>query len=353
MRDADEHERTMVFAEIAFGQMKALRQPATPRNYEIWYTYATGYNPSLNQTINEKLARNNNLSKADLEEVYSSYLSPTRLSERIDKVGSRVEDEIAQVMAMIEAASGSATSYGESLAGASAQIGQAKNPEGLRAIVESLVQTTNEMQQANTELEKKLNASKQQITQLQQNLQVVRAESQTDPLTGVANRKYFDETLAKAITHHAVNDEPLSLLMLDIDHFKTFNDTYGHLTGDQVLRVVAIEIKHNIKGQDTAARYGGEEFAIILPNTALRSAITVGEQIRRATMAKELKKRSTGQVLGRITISLGVASLHKGDTPQSLIARADACLYAAKRHGRNRVISESDPEFLSPEEKVA
>jgi len=353
MQDADEHERNMVFAEIAFGQMKALRQPATPRNYEIWYTYATGYNPSLNQAINEKLARNNNLTDADLEEVYNGYLSPARLSERIDKVGSRVEDEIAQVMAMIEAASGSAMSYGESLAGASAQIGQAKNPDGLRAIVESLVQTANEMQQTNSELEQKLNASKQQITQLQENLQAVRAESQTDPLTGVANRKYFDEALAKAIARHAASDEPLSLLMLDIDHFKAFNDTYGHLTGDQVLRVVAMSIKQNIKGQDTAARYGGEEFAVVLPNTALRSAITVGEQIRRATMAKELKKRSTGQVLGRITISVGVASLHKGDTPQSLIARADACLYAAKRHGRNRVICESDPELLSPEEKVA
>ena len=136
-------------------------------------------------------------------------------------------------------------------------------------------------------------------------------------------------------------------MMTDIDHFKKFNDTYGHLTGDQVLRLVAMSVKQNVKGQDIAARYGGEEFAIVLPNTVLRSAITVADHIRRAVMTKELMKRSTGEHLGRVTISIGVAALRPGDTPQSLIERADTCLYAAKRCGRNRVICETDPEAAS------
>jgi diguanylate cyclase len=110
------------------------------------------------------------------------------------------------------------------------------------------------------------------------------------------------------------------------------------MTGDQVLRLLAMSVKHNVKGEDTTARYGGEEFAVILPNTILRAAVTVAEHIRRAVMAKELMKRSTGEHLGRMTISIGVATLRKGDTGQSLIERADTCLYAAKRHGRNRVI---------------
>ncbi|MGB7011205.1 MAG: GGDEF domain-containing protein, partial [Pseudolabrys sp.] len=112
----------------------------------------------------------------------------------------------------------------------------------------------------------------------------------------------------------------------------------------QVLRLVAMAVKHNVKGKDTAARYGGEEFAVLLPNTALRAAVTVAEHIRRAVMAKELMKRSTGEQLGRITISIGVAALRKGDSGQSLIERADICLYAAKRHGRNRVMCEADLE---------
>src|SRR4051812_16289038 len=112
---AGEHERTMAFAEIAFGQIKALRQPAIPRNYEVWYTYATGYNPSLNQSINETLAQNGTLTDSDLEQVYSTYISTTRFSDKIDTVGSRVMDEINQVMAMMDVAVGTASTYTESL----------------------------------------------------------------------------------------------------------------------------------------------------------------------------------------------------------------------------------------------
>jgi diguanylate cyclase len=344
----------MAFAEIAFGQIKALRQPATPRNYEVWYAYATGYMPSLNQTINETLAQNGTLSEADLEAVYATYISPIRYSDKIDTVGSRVVDEINQVMAMMDAAAGSANSYSENLTEASNKLGTAKDREGLRVIVESLVTTASEMKESNHALEARLSASREEINQLQENLATVRNESLTDPLTGLANRKHFDDQLDKTVEAAAERSEPLSMVMIDIDHFKSFNDTWGHLIGDQVLRLVAMSLKQNVKGQDIAARYGGEEFAVILPNTVLRSALTVADHIRRAVMSKELMKRSTGQNLGRVTISLGVATLRKGDTPQALIARADGCLYAAKRNGRNRVICETDPEVAQvSESKVA
>ena len=344
---ADEHERTMAFCEIALGQIKALRQAATPRNYEIWYAYATGYQPSLNQKINETLQQSGGLSEKDLETIYETYLSPTRLTERIDKVGNQVMGEIEQVMAMIDAAAGSASSYTESLADMSQKLGSSKDREGLRTIVESLVQTAKEMEVSNQKLEERLHASKQEIDELQINLEAVRTESLTDPLTQLANRKFFDNTLEQAIADARENNEPLSLLMTDIDHFKNFNDSFGHLTGDQVLRLVAMSVKQNVKGQDTAARYGGEEFAIVLPNTVLRSAITVADHIRRAVMTKELMKRSTGEHLGRVTISIGVATWHKNDSVQSLIERTDTCLYAAKRHGRNRVMCETDPEVAT------
>src|SRR5436190_17974246 len=180
--NSDDHERTLAFAEIALGQIKALRQPATPRIYEVWDSYATGYNPSLNETINELLARNGTLSETDIEQIYESFLSPTRLGERIDKVGSRVMDEIEQVMSMVDAAVGSASSYSESLADVSVQLGKTGDREGLRAIVEGLVQTAKNMQSVNNKLEARLNASKQEINQLQENLEVVRTESLTDPL---------------------------------------------------------------------------------------------------------------------------------------------------------------------------
>jgi len=350
----DEHERTMAFAEIAIGQLKALRQAAHPRNYEIWYTYATGYKPLLNQRINEMLGRNGTLSAADLDEIYETFISQSQITERIDSVGTKVVDEIEQVMSMIDAAVGTTTSYTESLVGASEKLTNAADREGLRLIVETLVQSTREMEHTNHALEKRLKASKHEINQLQENLEAVRHESLTDPLTTLANRKFFDQMLEKTIAHARTTGEPLSLMMTDIDHFKKFNDTFGHLTGDQVLRLVALAVKQNVKGQDLAARYGGEEFAVVLPNTALRQALAVADHIRRAVMAKELMKRSTGEHLGRVTISVGVAMLHGGDTAAALIERADACLYAAKRSGRNKVVCETDPEAAPvAESKVA
>jgi diguanylate cyclase len=344
---AEDYERTMAFADIALGQLKALRQNATPRNYEIWYAYASGHHHALNQQVNETLKAKGAIPEADLAQIHEKYLSPVRLTDRIDQVGSQVKYEIDQVMTMIDAAVGSASSYTESLAGATEQLGQSKDREGLRAVVETLVQTTRAMEFSNRQLEERLSASKQEINELQENLEAVRTESLTDPLTQLANRKFFDITLEKAIAEAFERNEALSLMLTDIDHFKTFNDSFGHQTGDQVLRLVAMSVKHNVKGKDTAARYGGEEFAVILPNTILRAAVTVAEHIRRAVMAKELMKRSTGEHLGRMTISIGVATLRKNDSGQSLIERADTCLYAAKRHGRNRVICETDPEVAA------
>ena len=344
----DEHERTMAFAEIALGQIRALRQPATPRHFEVWYTYATGYNPSLNQAINEILARSGTLGDAQIDQIYESFISANRLSERIDDVGSQVMGEIEQVMAMIGAAAGSASNYTENLVNVTQKLGLDVDEPAVRAIVETLVQATKDMEKSNQSLEARLRASKQEITQLQQSLETVRNESLTDPLTSLANRKFFDESLAKAIGEAKNRGESLSLMMTDVDHFKKFNDSYGHLTGDQVLRLVAMSVKQNVKGQDIAARYGGEEFAVVLPNTVLRAAITVADHIRRAVMTKELMKRSTGEHLGRVTISIGVATLQPNDTAQSLIERADGCLYAAKRNGRNRVICETDPEVANP-----
>src|SRR5262245_57018860 len=222
---ADEHERTMAFAEIALGQIRALRQPASPRHFEIWYTYATGYNPSLNQTINDLLSRHGTLREGDIDHIYETYISASRFTDRIDRVGSKVLDEIEQVMAMIGAAAGTASSYTENVANVSKKLGADADDPTVRAIVESLVTATAEMQQNNQTLEARLSASKQEIDQLQEHLDTVRTESLTDPLTTLANRKSFDDALVGAMAGARARGEPLSLLLTDIDHFKKFNDT--------------------------------------------------------------------------------------------------------------------------------
>jgi diguanylate cyclase len=350
MTDAsDNHERSIAFGETALAKIKALRQSAEPRDYEVWYNYATGYNPSLNQAVNDLLARNGNLSAVDVQTIHHTYFAPTRASERIDAVGAKVAGEIDQVMAMIDSAVGSTTSYSESLSDATTQLGETRDREALRAIVESLVHTTREFELQNQTLESRLRTTRREILELQHDLEVVRHASLTDPLTALSNRKCFDDALAKALVTAQTSGRPMSLMMADIDHFKAFNDTFGHLTGDQVLRLVALCIKQTVKGQDTAARYGGEEFAVILPNTGLRNALSVADNIRRAVMSKDLIRRSTGENLGRITLSIGIAAVQQGETVQQLLERADACLYAAKRGGRNRVICDGfTPGDLAP-----
>ena len=154
------------------------------------------------------------------------------------------------------------------------------------------------------------------------------------------DRKAFDETLAREISHARETAQPLCLLIGDIDHFKKFNDTFGHRTGDQVLRLVASCLNNGTRESDTVARYGGEEFGVILPSTTTKDAEQIANKIREAVQSRELVKRSTGESLGRVTMSLGVGSFRPSDESSSLIERADACLYDAKRNGRNQVRSE-------------
>src|ERR1700682_4143961 len=133
----EEHERTMAFAEIALGQIRSLRQSAVPRNYEIWYVYATGYNPPLNKIINETLARNGTLTEADLEQIYETYLSQIKTTDRIDKVGARVIGEIDDVMNLITDALGMSARYEAHLSGAAEELAAAQKPGEVKAIVES------------------------------------------------------------------------------------------------------------------------------------------------------------------------------------------------------------------------
>lgn len=346
--DVHDHDRTIPFGERAMNKIRENKNAAYPRVYELWYTYALGHNTALNKAIDAVVKERGRLSDSDVEELYDGYLSPLRFSDRIDQVGSKLMGEIEQLVQVVDLASGNAENFGSELKSAIHSLGNvAENKEAIRLFVDGLLRASKEMDISNRLLQSRLNESRNEIATLQADLNAVRTESLTDPLTSLSNRKAFDGGLLAAIKMSETTGEPLSLLITDIDHFKRFNDSYGHLTGDQVLRLVALAVKQNVKGADLAARFGGEEFAIVLPNTGLRAGLTVAEHIRRAVMAKELVKRSTGENLGRITISIGVAQYRLGDTTSSLIERADACLYAAKRAGRNRVICETDAEMES------
>ncbi|WP_454835915.1 GGDEF domain-containing protein [Pseudomonas lini] len=155
-----------------------------------------------------------------------------------------------------------------------------------------------------------------------------------DPLTDTGNRIAMDQTLEREVEMSRRHSQPLSLLMLDIDHFKHINDTYGHSAGDEVLKAVASSIKNQLRNVDMVFRFGGEEFLILLSNTSREAAAMIGERLRFAAQAQDYE--AEGKMI-ELTVSIGCSTLLPGESAESLLRRADSALYVAKREGRNRL----------------
>ena len=256
-----------------------------------------------------------------------------------DEMGVKLQAELQRFAKVLEGAGQDTATYGKTLNSAAGHLAHGDIGQ-IKVIVDSLVAATRAMEAKNKSLETELQTSGMEMQAMRSRMESVRQNSLLDSLTGLANRRCFDERVNEAVREVQTEGGELCILIGDVDHFKKFNDTWGHATGDQVLRLVAQCFKSNTKGRDTAARYGGEEFVVVLPQTSVDNAITIAEQIRHAVETKKIVKRSTGETLGSITLSIGVAKYVLGEPIADTVNRADACLYAAKRAGRNRVMSE-------------
>lgn len=342
--------RTYQIAEHALAKIKTNELGAFPPNYEIWFAYAAGFNPALNKRINEILRAGEHVDQDTLEKIREEFFGAGSFEERVDAVGGKLSGKVSEIMDLINEAAGQTSGYSDELQDASKDLDGVVDEKVVQAIVQKLITMTDEVERSSRSMSTKLLESEQEIATLKEALESVRYEAMTDQLTGIGNRKRFDRAMDEAMLSSEATGEPFSLLVCDIDHFKKFNDTHGHQTGDQVLRLVGSTVKSSVSSKDIACRYGGEEFCVILPSTKVGRATDMANVIRQAVMGKELVKRSTGETLGRVTISIGVAELRQDDSVQSIIERADKCLYAAKEAGRNRVIAEAE---LEAKEKAA
>lgn len=308
----------------------------TPLNFEIWVHYLGDPEGPLGREIKRILAAAEPFTEATADMLAAEYLPRGRLTEEIRDAGRVLDRELSSVSEAISKAHKSQAAYGETLDQAATSIESVGDGAGLQAIVTGLTSATRKVQSENETLEKRLDASTREVARLREHLEQVRRDAMTDALTNLANRKAFDEHLEAACARADAEDGALTLAVLDIDHFKRFNDTWGHQTGDQVIRYVATIIGRLAAHPRLAARYGGEEFALLFPGEDARQVSGLMNQTLQEIACRALKRRSTNEDLGTVTVSAGVAQYLAGETGSAVMERADTALYSSKRGGRNR-----------------
>jgi diguanylate cyclase len=309
--------------------------PATPENYAVWYSHVSGANNELSAEIERLTSSNTAFSRDICRRLHRRYVLD-RDTKNIEHVRTSLGQLLTDVGSSLHGAGNDADAYVGTLDGAVVHLSTADDLHDIRNLLTTLISETRSIKTATSGLHADFEAKSKEIEELQEQLQHERRRAITDQLTGLYNRAALMDRLDHAIT--AMEEgKPPSVIMLDIDHFKSINDKHGHLIGDRVIRFVAQVLTKNVKGQDTAARYGGEEFTLLLPNTGVRGAQAVAESVRGAVAKAQLVRADTKQSLGQITLSAGVATMHPGEDMMELINRADQALYLAKRDGRNRV----------------
>lgn len=328
---AQNREESAEVLRIVIQRMAAQPAAFTPHVYTLWFEYVAGSNPRLTSAMNALLESGKKLDDEAANRFYEQFIDGEyhALRETLNKLLAEVAGVTAETGKQAHAFGNNLQSYGDSLK-------QGLEPDGIAQLISTMAGDTAKMRDSMRQMESQLQASKQQVDQLNLELESVRGEALSDPLTGILNRRGFEAKVQPFFDDGSLSEKGGCLMMMDIDHFKKINDTYGHLFGDKVIRAIAQMLKSKVKGRDAVARLGGEEFAVFLPETTRKGAIVVAEQIRQGVEMGKIRRLDTQEQIGGFTISIGVADYSKGASLVDMLDQADKALYTSKQSGRNR-----------------
>jgi len=322
------------------GLLERAGVPPLPGFYKLLYDYVSGVGGLMSERVGDILEEG----EGAHEKLYAEFIAPYENKEAFDRALARITSRLRTLELLIGESAVAAEQQAASLHRASLEFERERlDPMLLRDWIVRLEAANRTLRRANNKLQEELRDAAVELEATRTDLEASRESSKRGALTGLANRAGLDFAFRRLIDTMGSHGTSLSCAVVDIDHFKALNDTYGHPAGDTVLRIVTRALQSSVRSADIVGRSGGDEFIVILPGADLFAAHTIGDNIRAAIAASDVQAALGPDTLGGITGSVGVAQYRPGDTAKALIDRADQCLYRAKQNGRNRVESVSDP----------
>lgn len=329
------------YVRLALPLMSRHRIPTTPKNYHVWYLYVSGADGELNKTIDGMLRNGEEFSEEKNEALYRRFCAEKDVSE-LRRVREDLQQLLLAILKEVTELTGQTEEYHSFVSLSVNRLSEDATIHEIKEVISEIIEKTKTLGTFGKTAQQELRKTTKALEELKRDFEQVRTEVIVDFLTGVANRKAFDDTLITCVDEAASDDRDLSLLLIDIDNFKRYNDEFGHLVGDEVLKFVAKKMKEMVKGRDVVARFGGEEFAVILPQTPLAGATSAAKNIQGFFAVTPLRTVASAKDLGILTVSIGVALYRPGESCEEFIHRCDQALYEAKKAGKNRVVAGPD-----------
>ncbi len=315
--------------------------PPTPNNYALWYAHIAADNQDLSRELLSAFPNNESYSDDKSDQLFFEHFVKRHLPKN-EEAQTAVSNLLSQLFTVVSKTALGTHEFGDSVQEAIATLEGSTDQAEIQETLSGLLDKTHAVEDLNREFQSELNQAKQEVHALRQALVDSEKNALIDELTQIGNRRAFDQDLDSALED---TEKPTSLLLLDLDHFKQCNDTYGHVMGDKVLECVGQLLSKLQSEHVSAARYGGEEFALIVRASA-SDAAKLGELVRAKVESIRITNVGSDEVLNTLSVSVGVAERLQEEDAKALKIRADGALYEAKDTGRNRVcISSTEQDF--------